>query len=91
MTVITATFTNCWITETKNSTVLNMNKLHNLVLKPVLHCNAVEYYHEPVVGNVLQKPLREWWTDDRWEEIRRKGTGWCRVCPMAHHITIRLK
>lgn len=54
-------------------------------------CNAVEYFHKPLVGNVLEKPLREWWNGALWEDVREKGTGWCQICPMAHHVTIGLK
>ncbi|MCK5879489.1 MAG: SPASM domain-containing protein [Holophagae bacterium] len=54
-------------------------------------CNAIEYYHKPVVGNLKEKSLREWWTDPRWENIRETGTGWCQICPMKHHREIRLK
>lgn len=54
-------------------------------------CNAIEYYHKPLVGNLGEKPFREWWSDPKWERVRQHGTGWCRVCPMAHHHSLRLQ
>ncbi len=54
-------------------------------------CNAIEYYHKPLVGNLSEKPFREWWSAPKWERVRQHGTGWCKVCPMAHHLSLRLQ
>ena len=55
-------------------------------------CNAVEYTHEPVVGNFLQSglSLKAIWEGDAWQRFRRERHHWCRRCPMTYHNWIPL-
>lgn len=54
-------------------------------------CNAVEYFHRPVVGNLQKKSLKELWNSSNWKKIRKGGSGWCKLCPMTHHTDLVFK
>jgi radical SAM protein with 4Fe4S-binding SPASM domain len=56
----------------------------------VLPCNAVEYTHEPIVGNVLLQPLDEIWQGSSFEEFRLLRIPWCQYCPMTLHARLEL-
>lgn len=54
-------------------------------------CNAVEYFHCPVVGNILDGGLIKAWVSRTWDEVKKNGTPWCNVCPMNRHTFIVFK
>ncbi|MBI4980014.1 radical SAM protein [Candidatus Woesearchaeota archaeon] len=54
-------------------------------------CNAIEYFHKPIVGNLHKKSLKELWDSDNWKKIRKGGSGWCKLCPMTHHTYLVFK
>ncbi len=54
-------------------------------------CNAIEYFHEPVVGNLRKSSLKELWNSSDWKKIRNGGPGWCKLCPMTHHTYLIFK
>lgn len=51
----------------------------------VLPCNAIEYTHAPIVGNVLRQGLREIWQGPEQQEFRRSRMGFCQWCPIQRH------
>ncbi len=51
-------------------------------------CNAVEYFHKPVVGNVLRNTLTDIWRSEERKLIGDRGSGWCHRCPIRHHSEI---
>ena len=52
-------------------------------------CNAVEYFHEPVVGNLMEESLTESWQSERWKAVRKSGLKYCTICPMTRHAFIK--
>jgi radical SAM protein with 4Fe4S-binding SPASM domain len=54
-------------------------------------CNAVEYFHEPVVGNIKKDSLKTLWDSKTWLDVRKEGLAWCDSCPMNRHTFIKLK
>lgn len=52
-------------------------------------CNAVEYFHKPVVGHLAKESLTHAWQSAKWQEIRKSGIEWCRCCPMNRHTFIK--
>lgn len=52
-------------------------------------CNAVEYFHEPVVGNLMRQTLIEAWRSMKWKNARLSGLEWCDHCPMNRHTFIK--
>lgn len=52
-------------------------------------CNAVEYFHKPIVGNLMVESLRESWHSSKWQKVKLFGPGWCRFCPMNRHTFIK--
>ncbi|MFC1884281.1 radical SAM protein [Thermodesulfobacteriota bacterium] len=57
----------------------------------VLPCLGVQYWSTPPVGNIHETLLNEIWYSELWERARKRGSGWCRLCPMGHHVGIRLR
>jgi len=51
-------------------------------------CNAIEYFHEPIVGNLIDESLSEAWQSTTWEKVRLYGPGLCHLCPMNRHTFI---
>jgi len=56
----------------------------------VLPCFGVQYRNTPPVGNVHNTPIAEIWYGEPWERARKRGSGWCKLCPMGHHVNISL-
>jgi radical SAM protein with 4Fe4S-binding SPASM domain len=54
-------------------------------------CNAVEYFHEPVAGNLFRSKLQDIWESEVYNRVRENGAGWCRRCPMGRHSTLVFK
>jgi PqqA peptide cyclase len=54
----------------------------------VLPCNGIEYTHFPIVGNVLQQPLKDIWYGEVMEEFRRDRIEYCLNCPIKRHSGI---
>lgn len=52
-------------------------------------CNAVEYFHEPIVGNLIDGSLTEAWQSEKWKEARESGLKYCSICPMDRHAFIK--
>ena len=57
----------------------------------VLPCLGVQYWRTPPVGNVHNMDIEKIWYGKPWERAREHGSGWCRFCPMGHHVGISLK
>jgi len=51
-------------------------------------CNAIEYFHEPVVGNLIDESLTDAWQSATWEKVKLYGPGLCHLCPMNRHTFI---
>ncbi|MFO0646039.1 MAG: glycosyltransferase [Polyangiales bacterium] len=77
----------------------SLEEIHGLCDKPerfalvyangdVLPCNAVEYTHAPVVGNILETPFSEIWTGDRYAAFRREKMAFCGLCPIKRHTGV---
>ncbi len=59
-------------------------------------CNAVEYSHEPVMGNLFKKSFLEIWHSKKWDDFRKNNFNlheidYCTYCPMPIHTNIRLR
>lgn len=52
-------------------------------------CNAVEYFHDPVVGNLTKESLADAWNSDLWEDVKKNGLKYCSTCPMTRHTYIK--
>jgi len=53
-------------------------------------CNAVEYFHEPIVGNINnQSLLKAWLTSSKWAVVKKTGMSWCQKCPMNRHFFLK--
>ncbi|OGG87533.1 hypothetical protein A3B87_02845 [Candidatus Kuenenbacteria bacterium RIFCSPHIGHO2_02_FULL_39_13] len=52
-------------------------------------CNAVEYFHKPIVGHLTKESLTHAWQSAKWQEIRKSGIEWCHYCPMNRHTFIK--
>jgi len=53
-------------------------------------CNAVEYSHHPVVGNILRSSLRDIWNGAELERFRRERMSFCLHCPVMRHTGISI-
>lgn len=54
-------------------------------------CNAVEYFHKPIVGNINnQSLLKAWSSSKEWEMVKKNGLDWCQKCPMNRHFFLKL-
>jgi len=52
----------------------------------VAPCNLVEYTHDPIIGNIYQKTLKEIWENNPiLERFRKYKFENCRYCPMLIH------
>lgn len=56
----------------------------------VLPCNAIEYSHQPIVGNVLDHSLHEIWNGSEYEQFRRERTDFCLHCPVVRHTGVSI-
>lgn len=52
-------------------------------------CNAVEYFHKPIVGDLTKESLIKAWQSAKWQGIRKSGLEWCHCCPMNRHTFIK--
>lgn len=50
----------------------------------VLPCNAVEYTHSPIVGNVRDSSLAAIWNGEEFSAFRAASYAFCRSCPLPH-------
>lgn len=50
----------------------------------VLPCNAVEYTHTPIVGNVRNSSLAAIWNGEAFSSFRADSYAFCRNCPLPH-------
>jgi radical SAM protein with 4Fe4S-binding SPASM domain len=57
----------------------------------VMPCNAMEYTHTPIVGNVLRQNLREIWAGEAYCHFRERRTPFCRQCPIQRHTGIAIR
>lgn len=54
-------------------------------------CNAIEYFHEPIMGNVKSQSLIKCYESSLWNDIKDNGVEWCNRCPMNKHTFIKLR
>jgi pyrroloquinoline quinone biosynthesis protein E len=54
----------------------------------VMPCNAIEYTHAPIVGNVVRERLTDIWQGEAWEKFRRDRMPFCRLCPIMRHTGV---
>lgn len=54
-------------------------------------CNAVEYTHEPVMGNVLEESLIKIWSNKKYDDFRKNTFSYCEHCPINLYTVIPLK
>lgn len=54
-------------------------------------CNAVEYTHEPVMGNVLEESLTKIWSNKKYDDFRKNTFSYCERCPINLYTVIPLK
>jgi len=54
-------------------------------------CNAVEYTHEPIMGNVFNKSLIKIWSDKKYNDFRKNTFSYCERCPINLYTVIPLK
>lgn len=54
-------------------------------------CNAVEYFHRPIAGNVLEKSLGEIVNGPVYAAVQRQGTEWCKRCPARKHVCLQFR
>lgn len=52
-------------------------------------CNAVEYFHKPIVGDLYKQSLIQAWSSDKWKKVRLFGLNYCHLCPMNRHTLIK--
>jgi MoaA/NifB/PqqE/SkfB family radical SAM enzyme len=57
----------------------------------VLPCNAVEYTHAPMVGNVIADSLIDLWHGPAWERFRQERMRFCQWCPIKRHTGIAIR
>jgi MoaA/NifB/PqqE/SkfB family radical SAM enzyme len=55
-----------------------------------LPCCLVEISHQGEVGNVMDRPLAEVWTGDRFETFREQRIPFCRSCSSPRNMTLGL-
>jgi len=62
----------------------------NLILQngDVLPCNAIEYFHEPIIGNVQTKSIKEINFGTAKQQFLTKKTPLCKYCPMNLNFKI---
>jgi MoaA/NifB/PqqE/SkfB family radical SAM enzyme len=77
--------------KSKNSDCL-IPYYYSLILEDgsVLPCNAVEYTHDPKVGNILEDDFNKIWHSKAFNDFRKKRMEWCAVCPMMAHRIVPL-
>lgn len=56
----------------------------------VLPCNGIEYTHQPIIGNVLEKSLSEIWFGDLMERFRDERISYCINCPIKKHSGVSI-
>jgi radical SAM protein with 4Fe4S-binding SPASM domain len=54
-------------------------------------CNAVEYTHEPVMGNVLETPFTKIWQSKKFNDFRKNLFFYCEKCPINLYTIIKIK
>lgn len=54
-------------------------------------CNAVEYTHEPVMGNVLEESLIKIWSNKKYDDFRENTFSYCERCPINLYTIVPLK
>lgn len=54
-------------------------------------CNAVEYTHEPIMGNVLDESLIKIWSNKKYDDFRKNTFSYCERCPINLYTVIPLK
>lgn len=54
-------------------------------------CNIVEYVHDPVMGNLHEKPLGDIWQSGAWNDFRRDGHEQCARCPVNRYTPVPLQ
>lgn len=52
-------------------------------------CNAIEYFHKPIAGNIHQSSLIDIYKNDIYEKVKKEGTYWCSICPVKLHACIQ--
>lgn len=51
-------------------------------------CNAVEYFHGPIVGNLMTETLSNAWQSPSWQYVQMYGMDICHYCPMNQHTYV---
>lgn len=54
-------------------------------------CNAVEYTHEPIMGNVFNESLIKIWSGKKYDDFRKNTFSYCERCPINLYTIIPLK
>jgi len=54
-------------------------------------CNAVEYTHEPIMGNVFKKSLIKIWRGKEFNDFRNNTFDYCKYCPINLYTILPLK
>jgi len=59
-------------------------------------CSMIEYSHEPVIGNLFRKNLKDIWFSTQFQVFRKKlfsdyEINYCKYCPMHLHINFLIK
>lgn len=57
----------------------------------VLPCNGIEYFHQPIIGNVLIRPLDKIIQGKKMQEFREKKSDNCKFCPINRNFRIALR
>lgn len=51
-------------------------------------CNAIEYFYEPVAGNIKNDDLKNIWNNSIYKKMRAQRFQICKQCPVPHHICL---
>ena len=54
-------------------------------------CNAVEYTHEPIMGNLFNTSFTEIWQSKKFDDFRKNLFFYCEKCPINLYTIIKLK
>jgi len=54
-------------------------------------CNAVEYTHEPIMGNIFNESLIKIWSGKKYDDFRKNTFSYCERCPINLYTVIPLK
>lgn len=54
-------------------------------------CNAVEYTHEPIMGNIFNESLIKIWSGKKYNDFRKNTFSYCERCPINLYTVIPLK